>query len=197
MPDAPQGSSPSSTPPVTPESPGQPGPTINIGDEFGTAKRNLPPASIVLIALAALAIVSAVFIFIQRRPTSHASIDDIAVVEIPDQNSVLTTVNVTLLNGGKKPFYIHSMKVTVSTDKGDFTDEAASPVDFDRYFQAFPALKQHAIDPLRVETKIEPGAEAKGTIMVSFPVTLDAFNQRKSISVTIQPYDEQAVVITR
>jgi hypothetical protein len=30
--------------------------------------------------------------------------------------------------------------------------------------------------------------------MVSFPVNLDAFNQRKSVSVVIQPYDQPVPV---
>jgi hypothetical protein len=196
MPDEAQGSSPASTP-ATPDAASQPGPTINIGDEFGTARRNLPPAGIVLIALAIVAVVAAALIFLQHRQPSHASIDDVGVVEIPDQNAVLSTVNVTIHNGGTKSLYIHNMKVTISTDKGDFTDDAASPMDFDRYFQAFPALKPHAIAPLQVETKIAPGAEARGTIMVSFPVTLDAFNGRKSMTVIIQPYDDQPVEIKK
>jgi hypothetical protein len=190
------------TPPPTPPDSGaltepvaQPGPTINIAEEFGTARRNLPPPKILAIGVLALAVVAAIVVFTQSRPTSHGTIDDAAAVDIPNQNSVLATVNVTLRNGGEKPLYIHSMKATITTDSGEFTDEAASPMDFERYFEAFPDLKKHAIEPLRVETKIMPGGEAKGTIMVSFPITQDAFNKRKSLTVVVQPYDQQAVII--
>ncbi len=173
----------------------QPGPTINIADEFGTAKRNLPPPKVLAIGVLALAVVAAIVVFTQSRPTSHGTIDDASAVDIPNQNSVLATINVTLRNGGEKPFYIHNMKATIATDSGEFTDDAASPMDFERYFQAFPDLKKHAIEPLRVETKIMPGAEAKGTIVVSFPISQDAFNKRKSLAVVVQPYDQQAVTI--
>ena len=62
-------------------------------------------------------------------------------------------------------------------------------MDFERYFQAFPALKDHALSPFIPETKIEPGASFSGTVIVSFPVTADDFTNRRSLTVTIQPYD--------
>jgi hypothetical protein len=170
---------------------------FDIGEEFGTAKRNLPPAKIVLIGIAVVLVVGAIVVFTQSRPTSAGSIDDVVGVEVPNQNTVLTAINVTVRNAGKKAMWIHSMKATLKTDSGEFPDDAASPIDFERYFQAFPALKQHAIEPLKVETKIQPGGEVKGTIMVGFPVTQDAFDKRKSLSVTIQPYDQRALVLTK
>jgi hypothetical protein len=48
-----------------------------------------------------------------------------------------------------------------------------------------------------VETKIQPGQKASGTIMVSFPVTKDAFDKRKSIAVTLTPYDEIPLTIKK
>jgi hypothetical protein len=170
---------------------------FDIGEEFGTAKRNLPPAKIVLIGIAVVLVVGGIMVLTQSLPSSAGSIDDVVGVEVPNQNIVLSAINVTLRNGGKKAMWIHSMKATLKTDSGEFADDAASPVDFERYYQAFPALKQHAIEPLKVETKIQPGGQVKGTIMVSFPATQDAFDKRKSLSVTIQPYDQRAVVITK
>jgi hypothetical protein len=172
------------------------GPTINIGEEFGTAKRNLPPPKVLGVGLALILVISAIIIFTQSRPSSSGSIDDVNAVDIPNQNSVLATVNVTLQNNGKKAIWIHTMNASLETSTPDsigktqFTDEAGSPADFERYFQAFPALKEHAIAPLQVETKIQPGEKASGTIMVSFPVTKDMFDKRKSIAVTIRPYDQ-------
>jgi hypothetical protein len=171
--------------------------TINIADEFGTAKRNLPPARIVGIGLVLVLIVGAIVIFTQSRPTSHGSIDDVTTVEITGQAATMVSMNVTVQNGGQKPLWINSIRATLKTENGEFTDDAASPVDFDRYYQAFPNLKAHALSPLAVETKIAPGAQATGTILVSFPVTPDAFNARKELMVTIQPYDERALVLKK
>jgi hypothetical protein len=204
MPDDTPVSQPSSAPPqesvptpAAPQAPAaEPGTPFNIGDEFGTAKRNLPPAKIVLIGLAIVLVVGAIIVFTQSRPPGSGSIDDVGAVDIPGQGAVLVTINVTVGNDSKKMLYIHTLKAKLTTDK-DYEDEAASPVDFERYFQAFPALKPHAIKPLTVETKIEPGAETRGTIMVSFPVTLDAFNARKSLTAVIQPYDQLPIEIKK
>jgi hypothetical protein len=168
-----------------------PGPGINIGEEFGTAKRNLPPAKIVGIVLAVAAIVVGTVAFLERaKPQGGGSVDNIAVAEVPNQNSVLVAVNVTVHNSGEKSLWIHDIKATIKTDSGDLSDVAASPVDFDRYFQAFPTLKEHALPAIPPETKIPPGGQAQGTIVVSFPVTQDGFDKRKSLSVVIQPYDQ-------
>jgi hypothetical protein len=194
------------TPPESPapaQPPSESGPTINIGEEFGTAKRNLPPPKVLGIGLALILVISAIIVFTQSRPSSSGSIDDVNAVEIPNQNSVLATINVTIQNNGKKAIWIHSMKASLETSTPDasgntkFTDEAGSPADFERYFQAFPALKERSIAPLQVETKIQPGDKASGTIMVSFPVTKDVFDKRKSLAVTIQPYDEIPLTVKK
>jgi len=69
-----------------------------------------------------------------------------------------------------------------------------SAVDFDRYYQAFPALKANTQPALSPEDKLQPGEEVKRTVIVGFPVTLENFNQRRSVSVVIQPYDQPVPV---
>ena len=81
-PSQPTPGAPSSTPAP------QPGPTINIGDEFGTAKRNLPPVKILLFALAGVLIVVGIFSFFQRaKPQASGSLDNVTAVEIPGQST--------------------------------------------------------------------------------------------------------------
>jgi len=173
--------------------------SFNISEEFGTAKRNLPPAKIVLIGIGIIVVVASIVAFVQRsKPQGAGSIDNISAAQVPDQNQVLVAITVTLRNTGPKSLYIHDVKAILTTDAGTFSDDAASAADFDRYFQAFPALKEHAVAALLPETKIPPGASTQGTVIVSFPVMQDAFNGRKSVSVSIQPYDQPLpVVLTR
>ena len=174
----------------------QPKTDFRIGEEFGTAKKNLPPVKILVIGAGIILVAWAIAAFLQRpRTSASGSIDEVVSVDIPGQNSVMVAINVSFQNGGTKPFWIHTIKSELQTASGSFTDEAASPVDFERYFQAFPALKQYAIAPLKVEAKIEPGAEIKGTIVVSFPVTPDAFAGRKLLNVIIQPYDQPVPLV--
>jgi len=174
----------------------QPGTSFHIGEEFGTAKKNLPPARIVLIGVGIVLLVGAILAVIERpQPSATGSIDQMVSVEIPNQGSVMAAINVSFGNHGVKPFWIHTIKAELETTNGTFSDDAASPVDFDRYYQAFPELKQYAIQPLEREAKIEPGGQTQGTIIVSFPVTPEAFAGRKLLKVIIQPYDQPAPLV--
>jgi hypothetical protein len=184
----------SDPPPVTPKPPGfdiGPGVGINVTQDMATPERSLPPAKIVLIALARLAVVLAIYGFVGRaKPQGAGAIDNIAAVEIPNQNAMLVALTVTLHNSGEKPLWIHNIEGKLKTASDEYSDDAASAVDFDRYFQAFPALKQNSQAALMPETKILPGNDARGTVIVSFPVTQPVFDQRKSISVVVHPYDQ-------
>jgi len=176
--------------PVAASDPSQPPPSkFEIGEEFGTAKKNLPPARIVLIGVAIIIVIGGVLALIQR-PKSQATgtIDDAVAVEIPGQNSVMAAINISIENEGKSPFKIHNIKVDVDTANGSFSDEPAPAMDMDRYYQALPELKRRAMDPLPAETVVAPGATLRGTIMVTFPVAPDAFASRKSLKVTVWPY---------
>lgn len=179
--------------------PSESGTPFHIGEEFGTARKNLPSLKIVLISVVIIAVIAAAISFVQRpRSATTGSIGDVVSVEVPDQNQIMVAINVSFQNNGTKPYWIHTIKADLDTTSGSFSDEAASPADFDRYFQAFPTLKQHALDPLQREAKINPGGHTQGTIIVAFPVTPDAFANRKSLKVTIQPYDQPVpLVLTR
>jgi len=185
------------SPPTPPPPPGEPVTEFDIGDEFGTAKRNLPPAGIVLICIAAVAVIVGIFAFKERaKPQGAGSIDFVTDVEVPGQNLILSAVTITLRNSGQKPLWIHTLKARLTTADGKtFDDGAASGVDLDRYAQSFPVLKENAQPALLPETKIMPDGEGRGTIVVSFPVTKQAFDERKSLTVIIQPYDQPMPVI--
>jgi hypothetical protein len=189
---------PAETPSAAPEVPVSkpaldlgPGVGINVTQDMATPERKLPPAKILLITLAVLAVVVAIWGFLGRaKPQGAGAIDNIAAVEIPNQGAMLVALTVTLHNSGEKPLWIHSIQGKLKTSSDEYSDDAASAVDFDRYFQAFPALKVNAQPTLMPETKILPGNEARGTVIVSFPVTQDVFDKRQWISVVIQPYDQ-------
>jgi hypothetical protein len=185
---------PSAPPNATTPSP-QRGPTINIADEFGTAKRNLPPVKPLLLTTAGILILVGIVSFVQRaKPQGAGSLDSVTAIEIPNQNAVLVALTFTLHNSGKKSLWVHDIKGTLATSSGESSSNAVSAVDFDRYYQAFPALKANAQPALAPEDKLQPGEELKRTVIVSFPVTLENFNQRKSVSVVIQPYDQPVPV---
>ncbi|MGA8541668.1 MAG: hypothetical protein WB566_19350 [Terriglobales bacterium] len=187
--------------PVSPPQPVPPQPIteFHIGDEFGTAKRNLPPLGIVLICIAVVALIVGIFAFKERpKPQGAGSIDFVAAVEVPGQDTVLTAITMTLRNTARTPLWIHTLKAQLTTADGkSYEDDPASAVDFDRYFQAFPVLKESTEPPLLPEIKLPAGAERKGTIIVGFKVTKEAFDQRKSLTVSVQPYDQVLPVVLK
>jgi hypothetical protein len=187
---------PDQTPAPPPKPPAVPaGPTIHISEEFGTAKKNLPPAKIVLLAVAAVLVVVFIASFLKRaKPQASGSLDNVVAVEIPGQSSTMVALTFTLRNTSEKTLYVRSLQGTVRLPSGDSSADAVSAVDFNRYFQAFPTLKNGTQPALPPETKVQPGETLAGTIIVAFPVTLDAFNQRISTSAVIWPYNETVPV---
>jgi hypothetical protein len=197
MPDEPNSdpSPQSATPTAAPSSLGG---KFDISEEFGTAKKNLPPLKILGIALAAVIVIGVVMELVQR-PTSSTSgmLSDIVSVEVPGQKLVMVAVNVAIVNRSDKPYWIRTIDATLETAGGNFNDEAVSAADFDRYFQSMPDLKQHAMAALRPETKIEAGGQTAGTVIVSFPVTAQDFAGRKSLTVSIHPYDQPVPLVLK
>ena len=107
----------------------------------------------------------------------------------------MVALTFTLRNTSEKILYVHILQSSLKASSGDTTADAVSAVDFDRYFTAFPALKNGSRPALTPETKIQPGETTARTIIVVFPKTLDQFNQRQSVSVIIWPYDQTVPVV--
>lgn len=170
---------------------------VPLTEEFDKAKWTMPPIGVVVIALAVIAVIVGLISYGMRpKPGATGSIDEAYAVALPGDN-VLATVKVTLRNTGGKPLFIRNIKAQINTDKGEFKDEAANAVDFDRYFRGYPDLRDHSILPLKVETRLSPGEQIRGSVIVSFPITVDTFNNRKSLSVVIEPYDMAPVAIQK
>ena len=191
-PAAPESGPGTGTPSSTPQN------DFDIAEEYGTARKNLPPAGILVICIAVVGVIVAVYALSHRaHPLSWGSIDDVVSVPVPAQNMVMVAINISVQNNAQKPSWIHTITAALDTDGKTYTDDASPAVDVQRYFQAFPDLKQHALDILTPETRLNPGQKVSGTVVVSFPVTADAFNTRKSLSVTVAPYDEVPLVMKK
>ena len=191
-------SDPTVTPPVQPPVPPDQPSDFDISEEYGTARKNLPPAGILLICVAVVAVIVAAYVLTHRAHTVNAgSIDDVVAVQLPGQEMVMAAVNVSIHNNEEKPIWIKAIQVTADAGGSKQTDDAAPAVDAQRYLQAIPELKQHALNFLTAETQVNAMSKISGTIIVTFPVKADAFAARKSLSVSITPYDELPIVMTK
>lgn len=169
---------------------------VPMSEEFDKPKWTLPPWQPVAVALAIVAVIVGIFSFATRaKPQGAGGIQNVVAVPIAPGDNVLVAVTLTLTNTGKKALWIHDIKAHLTTDKGEWTDDAATAVDSERYFQAFPDLKQNAAAIMKPEDKIPVAGQQQGTVVFSFPVTKDQFDQRKSLSVSIQPYDQPRAVV--
>jgi len=170
--------------------------TFRIGEEFGTPKKNLPPLKVIVAGIAIILLAWGIAAFIQRpQALASGSLDEVNSAEIPNQHAVMVAMNVSVHNNGTKPFWIKTITADLQTADQSYSADAASAVDFDRYYQAFPVLKPSALAPLQREAKISSGEQTRGTILVSFPVTPEVFAARKSLRVTIQPYDQPVPLV--
>ena len=169
---------------------------VPITEEFDSAKRTLPPVAPLAVALVVVLvfILGVAYIF-RSKPVAQGQIDRAFAMQQENNAYSMVMMQVTLHNIGDKSLYIKEIKASIVTDQGESTDDAASAVDYGRYLQAFPDLQMYASDPLKVETKIAPGGEAKGSVLVAFPITKEQFYGRKDLRVTIVPYDQKSIVL--
>lgn len=193
-----------SNPPLTPSSPPSP-PTpeqsqekFDIGEEYGTARKNLPPAGIVAICVVVVIAIVAIYSVTNRaKQRSTGTIDDVVTTVVPGQNMVMVAINVSLQNNEKKPLWIKSIQVGADVNGQKLSDDAIPAVDAKRYIETLPDLKTHALQLLAPEMQINPGEKIAGTVLGSFSVGADAFAARKSLTVTVNPYDELPIMLTK
>ena len=169
---------------------------VPITEEFDSARRTLPPIAPLAVALVVVVVFIAGVAYIFRsKPVAQGQIDQAFEMQQEDKPYSMVLMQVTLRNIGDKPLFIKEIKSDIITDQGESVDDAASAVDYARYLQAFPDLQMYASEPLKVETKIAPGGEVKGSVMVAFPITKEQFYARKDLNVTVFPYDQKAIVL--
>lgn len=169
---------------------------VPITEEFDGAKRSLPPLATLVAALVVVVVfIVGVAVIFRAKPVAQGQIDRAFAMQQADKPYSMVLMQVTVRNVSDRTLYIKEIKSDIMTDAGTSSDDAASAVDFSRYLQAFPDLQMYVTEPLKVETKIPPGGEAQGSVMVAFPITKDQFYARKDLNVTVVPYDQKAIVL--
>ena len=170
---------------------------VLVPDEIDSTKWRMPPWAPIGIVLLVIFIGVGIASYVMRpKPKATGNIEDVFAVAMTE-NSIMVTMKAEIQNVGGKPLWIRDLKVKLDTPKGEFSDDAANAVDYPRYFSAFPDLRGHTITPIKAEDKIDPGFRERGSVIVTFPVTIDDFNARKSISLIIGPYDQSPITITK
>lgn len=165
-------------------------------EEFDNAKHNLPDAAPVIISIVVLALITVIGAYLLRsKPVIQGGIQQVFVVDVPSQSSSLIAVQLKMKNVTDKPISLRDVLVTTRGDWGEHSDNFASAADIPRYVKAFPGLAEHAPNPIARETKIAPGAELAGTVMVAFPLSKQQLDSRKSLDATLSFYNHTPVIL--
>ncbi len=169
---------------------------VPITEEFDSPRRTLPPVLTLVIALVVVVVFIAGIAYIFRsKPVAQGQIENVFLSQNKGQPNSMLAIQVSLKAVGDKALYIKEITAELKMPSDTYTDEAASASDYDRYFQAYPDLRDHAMKPLAVETKIPPGTQESGTVIVTFPIDQGEFDTRKSLTVTVVPYDQKPIVL--
>jgi hypothetical protein len=172
--------------------PHRPDPATTREDAPETRKRIL----VVLAALLAPVLVVLLVFWGGRPPAvTGGSIERVAVVEQQSGEYVLVVVHLTLQNHGRGALRLWNFTARLRTPDGEWTDEAASAVDHERYFTAYPELREHAIPPLLPEAAVPAGARHSGLLIFGFPLSREAFARRESFTVTVDMHDRPPIVV--
>ena len=175
-----------------------PGGTIHIGEDFGTARRNFPPAATLVVAIFAVMLAGGIFAYFQQaKPRAGGSIESVTTAQVLPDQLTLAAINIALQNTSGKPLWVRNIRVELQAAKGGQTADAMAAMDFQRFYTAFPALQANAQPALSPEDKIQPGESVKRTVLVGFHTTSEEFAQRKSLSVVILPYDEHVEIVLK
>jgi len=184
-----------------------------MSEEMDSARWTLPP---ILPVLGAAAVIALLVLLYSGRPSKAQTIGAITRVVAAEQaapaasaskkgnapatpvgeQAVMVVVHLHLENAAEKPLYVRNIRARLEVPGHEMEeDEAASAVDHERYLDAYPELKSYKIAALPPETKVAPGAQQDGMVMFSFPVSRQDFEQRKSLTVTVDLYDRKALIL--
>jgi hypothetical protein len=169
------------------------------GESYTKGSGHLVLTSIIAAALVTIAI--AVYVIIGQKPP--AATGDIIQVWAHAQHTetsgfdangapmpkdsfdqVLVFTHVTLHNQSKQPLFLLNAMTNATLDDGIHSSYAATAVDYDRIFLAYPDMPVPHGKALSLESTIPPGQTVEGTIVSSFRITKQQWDARKDMNFT-------------
>jgi hypothetical protein len=111
-----------------------------------------------------------------------------------DQVYVFTQVR--LKNQSQVPLFLFNAMTNATLPDGIHSSYAASAGDYDRVFLAYPQMPVPHNKPLALDTTIQPGQTAEGTIVSAFKLTKEQWDSRKSLNFTFSFRYQPSLVLT-
>ena len=99
-------------------------------------------------------------------------------------DSVLVFAHVKLRNQSKQRIFLHQILTNIMLADGMDSSYAATAVDYERIFKAYPVLMPYHAQPINTELTLEPGQTVEGTFASSFRLPKDQWDARKGLDFT-------------
>lgn len=99
-------------------------------------------------------------------------------------DQVLLFTHVRLRNQSKQPIFLHQIIANATLADGIHSSYAATPVDYERVFKAYPQLMPWHATPISPDLTIQPGETKEGTFVCSFRMTKEDWEARKGLDYT-------------
>lgn len=102
-------------------------------------------------------------------------------------DQILVFTHVTMHDQSKNPLFLRRITTNVTMADGSIRSSyAATPVDYQRLFQAYPDLAAfRGNSPVDLEGTIQPGGTLEGDFVSSFRMTKQEFDSRKGLNYNI------------
>jgi hypothetical protein len=170
------------------------------GESYTKGTSHVVIASIVAAVLVSIAM--AIYVFVGEKPPaavgdvldiwahpmhSETSGWDANGAAIPKEqiDQVLLFTHVRLRNQSKQPIFLHQIIANVTLADGIHSSYAATPVDYERVFKAYPQLMPWHATPISPDLTIQPGETKEGTFINSFKdLTKADWEARKALDYT-------------
>jgi hypothetical protein len=169
------------------------------GESYTRGTSHVIIATVVATVLVSIAI--AVYIFMGEKPPAAAgdfveawahpmhtetSGWDANGAAIPKEeiDQVLLFTDVRLHNQSKHPIFLHQIIANATLADGIHSSYAATPVDYERVFKAYPDLMQWHAPPISPTLTLQPGETKEGTFVCSFRMTKADWEARKALDYT-------------
>ncbi len=116
----------------------------------------------------------------------------------PFEDDLYAVANVRVVNRSKVPLHLNDISVDLTAPDGTQTTASAATnkKDLASLLLSFPALKPHVSDPIQRGTILQPGGEASGMVLFTFPITKDIWDNRKSAEISFDFINQTPVNIT-
>ncbi len=111
-------------------------------------------------------------------------------------DQVLVFTEVKLHNQSKQPLFLLNVLTNAKLADGIHSSYAASQVDYDRVFLAYPDIPVPHQTPLSLTLELDPGQTVDGTFVSSFRLTKEQWDARSDLNFTLNFRYQPGLVLT-